>query len=247
MTEDNSQSILLEWETLLKESLQRRNYNATKILLNVSKHIMQNNNNISTNSSTADDWSNNNDERDNNGVINQIENSEKGSCHTIEKLSYYTVLAVQTHDVRFMKLFFSHGFTIALPHDINCHCFLCANDQLGQSKKRIETLQALSNPIWIGLTSEDPFFTSFKISKLLRKFRSFQDSYENVFKTILKQNKGFCCSLLDQIENETEVQCLMKWKCKHFKPFSQVKNFDFIRLSIKYKQKEVRNIFLCFL
>lgn len=154
--------------------------------------------------------------------------------------SYYTVLAVKTNDARFIKLFRMYNFTIDFPHEMNCKCLLCETDQIGQSKKRVNTLQALSSPLWIALTSEDPFLTSFKISKKCRKFRAFQDCYENVYDNIIKQNREFCCSLLDHIENENEVQCLMKRNHESFNPFTNVKHLDFIRLGIKYHQKEVR-------
>ena len=86
-------------------------------------------------------------------------------------ISYLTVLAVQTNNIKFIRLMLSHGFDIQWPHLLDCRCWLCESDKLGQAKGRIETIQALSNPLWISLTCKDPFLTSFRITKICRQFR----------------------------------------------------------------------------
>ena len=86
-------------------------------------------------------------------------------------MSYLTVLAVQTDNIKFIRLMLSHGFDIQWPHLLECRCWLCESDKLGQAKSRIETMKALSNPLWISLTCKDPFLTSFRITKTCRQFR----------------------------------------------------------------------------
>lgn len=230
---DGKGSIVLEWQALLKESIQRKSFKAAKTLMTISKYFLTPNSEHSDNLNTFHKHSFERRERNNN-----FSGRDKKPDSSLET-SYYTALAVQTKDIRFMKLFYSYQYRIEFPHETDCPCLLCEVDPLGQSKKRIVMLQALSNPIWIGLTSSDPFLMSFKISKRCRLFSSFHDCYEKVYQEIVKTNKDFCCSLLDHIENETEVQCLMNWKHKKFNPFSRVSGLDFIRLGIKYGLKEV--------
>lgn len=245
-----------EWNTLLKQALQVRSYGAIQRLLTLSKYFIDINSTsatttiTTTTTTTATTTRSNGDCRQKSYHVKIC--AELSSDHIAHNKSmiytsvdenmvksYYTVLAVNSDDARIMSLFHKYNYSIEYPHELNCKCPPCRNDQLGQSKKRINTMQALSHPIWIGLTSNDPFLTSFKISKKCRKYRAFQDCYENVYNNIIKQNKDFCCALLDHIENEAEVQCLMQWNHEKFNPFSNVKDLDFVRLGIRYNQKEV--------
>lgn len=235
-------SMVLEWHSLLKEALQRKCYNATEKLLSVSSFLINTTPKDSChvklrahNQEVSIENNNNNKRKASNLSLSRDERNSLSSSRDDE----YAALAVKTNDARFIKLFHAYNYTIDPPHEMDCKCLSCKSDQLGQSKKRISTLQVLSNPIWIGLTSSDPFLTSFQITKKCRIFSSFQDCYEEVYRKIIKQNKDFCCALLDHVKNETEVQCLMKRNHEKFYPFGNVKDLDFIRLGIQYKQKEV--------
>jgi len=75
--------------------------------------------------------------------------------------------------------------------------------------------------------------------KECRRYRSQQDCYEKEYDAITKQNVRFCTGLLDQVRNENEVRCLMRWDEVSFEPFKNVKNLAFIRLGFKYDIKEV--------
>lgn len=136
-----------------------------------------------------------------------------------------------------LKLFLSNGFGISEPHDFGCVCSVCSVDRLGQSKRRIEHLKALSNPVWIGLTSTDPFLTAFKIYKKCKTLGRQEDCFEKTYHQLKDDCQRFCCELLDQLESENEVICLMKYDEIRVKENGHL---SFIKLAIEYEQKEVR-------
>ncbi|XP_057296724.1 short transient receptor potential channel 4-like isoform X2 [Hydractinia symbiolongicarpus] len=125
---------------------------------------------------------------------------------------------------------------ITEPHDFGCLCSVCSVDRLGQSKRRIEHLKALSNPVWIGLTSTDPFLTAFKIYKKCKTLGRQEDCFEKTYHQLKDDCQRFCCQLLDQLESENEVICLMKYDEIRVKENGHL---SFIKLAIEYEQKEV--------
>lgn len=136
----------LEFEALLVEAVQRNSRAGVELLLEYEDKLQN----------------------------NQLSIKDEGKKFRREKDSAALILAARNGNNQLMKLFIDKQYTIAPPHLIDCQCLKCQSNKLGQSKKRMETLQALSDPIWISLTSEDPFLTAFKLSKMSRKF-SFQD------------------------------------------------------------------------
>ena len=245
------ESIQTSWSSLLTEALYRKHYLATKALLRLSDTIYETED-ISASSTTDNNNMHNshfcdNATQDNDGTSEKVTKTENESLSFSTKkvlketrFSYFTVLAVQTNNVKLVRLLLTHQFGIEWPHLLDCHCWLCENDKFGQAKRRIETLQALSNPLWLNMNCDDPFLTSFKIMKKCRRFRSQQDCYEKEYDLITKQNLRFCTGLLDQVRDENEVRCLMRWNDVMFEPFKNVKSLAFIRLGFKYDIKEVR-------
>ena len=114
------------------------------------------------------------------------------------------ILAAQKGNYELIKLFLSRGFRIDAPHEILCGCYTCKHDPLGSTKARIMTYSAISNPMWIALTSEDPFLTAFSLSREITLLQNFEDSYENAFAAMKAQVQTFCLELLDCVESGAE-------------------------------------------
>ena len=114
------------------------------------------------------------------------------------------ILAAQKGNYELIKLFLSRGFRIDAPHDILCGCCTCKHDPLDNTKARIMTYSAISNPMWIALTSEDPFLTAFSLSREITLLQNFEDSYENAFAAMKAQVQTFCLELLDCVESGAE-------------------------------------------
>ena len=58
---------------------------------------------------------------------------------------------------------------------------------------------ALSNPIWIALTSEDPFLTLFKLQHMMKKYSAEDDSFEHDFEEMSSKCVTLCEHLLNQV------------------------------------------------
>ena len=114
------------------------------------------------------------------------------------------ILAAQKGNYELIKLFLSRGFRVDAPHDILCGCCTCKHDPLCSTKARIMTYSAISNPMWIALTSDDPFLTAFSLSRELTLLQNFEDSYENAFAAMKAQVQTFCMELLDCVESGAE-------------------------------------------
>ena len=167
----------LEFESLMLEAVQR-NCRAGLIHLLEYEERLQSNELVPT--------------MNNNNNNNDFFGREKDSSHAL-------ILAARNGNYQLMKLFIDKHYSIAPPHRLDCNCLKCQDNKLGQSKKRLEALQALSNPLWISLTSEDPFLTAFKLCKQSRKFSEQDDCFENDYQQLARSNQQFCLDLLDEI------------------------------------------------
>ena len=66
--------------------------------------------------------------------------------------------ALKSQDVSSVKIFRRYHYILEEPHKASCSCCNCTRDKLVQTRLRILTLKALCNPVWLSLTSDDPFF-----------------------------------------------------------------------------------------
>ena len=114
------------------------------------------------------------------------------------------ILAAQKGNCEMIKIFLSHGFRIEQPHDFFCGCWECKQDPLGSTKTRMTVYLALCNPIWISLSSKDPFLTAFGLNRELSRLQNFESSYENAISAMKEIVQNFCTDLLDCVENTTE-------------------------------------------
>lgn len=203
-----------EFELMLIEAVRKNSYQGVKLLLEHELKLEESQSSITNGSSN----------------ISKCKNSTS------------VMLAAKNGNLNLLKLFIKFNYTIPPPHYTDCQCMKCMRDKLRQSKHRIETMKALSNPYWISLTSDDPFLTAFKLRNLCRKFGMEDDSCENQYVGIARQNVDFCLELLDEIETENECACLMKHK--KYKDESD-EDVAFINMAIQYKQKEVSMYLFC--
>ena len=223
MTITNNSLDTIEVEELLTDAVRRDDYYATKLLLEFIDKFK-------------------NEDEDSNVIVNVTVQSE-----TKTKESVALELAARNGNYHIIKLFIARNYTIGNPHGLDCKCISCHTNRLGQSLRRIEILKAISNPIWIGLTSDNPFLTSFKLYQVSKKFGEQEDCFESKYNALLEGDQIFCSQLLDQIESEEEVRCIMKCGSNvELDLESNCWDLSFIRLAIKYNQKEVSRFFLSF-
>ena len=205
----------LEYEVLLRESIEKNCYAAVKLLLDFNEKYES----VSQNSDFYSSY---------------IANADK-----YKRVSKGLLIAAQRGNHQFIKLFLGRNYMIDDPHGLECQCNLCTNDRLGQSRRRIETLKAITNPVYIALTSEDPFLTTFKLCKLCFRYANQEDSFENIYHELANVCQQFCFQLLDTINGDEEVRCIMS----HGNSINTEGEWDlaFVKEAIKYEQKEVRS------
>ena len=203
-----------EFETMLLEAVRKNSYQGVKLLLEHELKLEDSAQSSALNGSAT----------------------SSSASYSKGKNTSSVILAAKNGNLNLLKLFLKYNYTIPPPHYTDCQCHKCTADKLRQSKHRIETMKALSNPYWISLTSDDPFLTAFKLRNLSEKFGAEDDSCENQYVSIAKQNVEFCLELLDEIETEAECICLMKHK-----KYKEERGEDvaFINMAIEYEQKEV--------
>ena len=169
-------------------------------------------------------------------------------CSARKKTPYVraVLLAAQRGNYELIKVFLSHGCSIELPHDVLCRCWMCKEDPLGSTKTRIAAYSALCNPIWISLTSKDPFITAFNLNQELTRLQRFEDSYENILSTMKVQVQTFCTDLLDCVETTTEQYNVINMvddnDCNHERVEKRREwSLKFIKCAFRYKLKKVNN------
>ena len=97
-----------------------------------------------------------------------------------QKHTHPLVTAVERNNADILKLFKKYSYSISEPHVTGCECDDCVDDKLGQQYNRLSTLKALSSPLWIALTSDDPFLTSFKLHRVIHNFMRWAELYEKI-------------------------------------------------------------------
>ena len=158
------------------------------------------------------------------------------------------ILAAQGSRLLLTKMFLARGFKILPPHDIMCECQKCQADPLAQSKLRIDVYKAICNPVWISLTSIDPFITVFQLCHELERLNKIEDAYENEYASMCTQCQDYCTDLLDCVNTTEEQHSLMNMKDSTYTDGQRRKStLGLLKKAIHYKQKRVslsRNSFL---
>ena len=75
----------------------------------------------------------------------------------------------------------------------------------------MSALQALCNPVWVCVTSTDPFATIFKLHTIEEEFERVSGSFSVEFENLQRQNEEFCIALLDEVKTEAEGEALMRY------------------------------------
>ena len=155
------------------------------------------------------------------------------------------ILAAQRSNPALIHIFLSHGFRIEQPHDILCRCWVCKNNMLGNTKACITTYSALCDPVWISLSSKDPFATSFSLTRELARLEKLEDSYENVFSVLRVQVQTYCMDLLDCIETSAEQYKIINMvESDHYDENDVINgkwSLRLLKLAFQYKLKKVGN------
>ncbi|XP_065674489.1 short transient receptor potential channel 4 isoform X1 [Hydra vulgaris] len=142
--------------------------------------------------------------------------------------------AAQTGNLQLIELFTECGYTIADGHDVDCECEICTNDCISQSKERIKRLRAQINPVWIFKTSTNPLVTGLNLWKTTKQLAVTDDSFEKDYTELATIMKHFCLDLLDEVNNKSEVNCIMN--CGKTKDLSKL---SFINMAIEMDHKEI--------
>eukprot|EP00795_Rhopilema_esculentum_P002161 gene2161-17751_t len=153
------------------------------------------------------------------------------------------ILAAKMGNYALIKVFLSRGFTISRPHDVACKCWLCKDDALERTKSRMAIYSALSNPVWLSITSTDPFTTAFTMSHALGRLERIEDSYESVFTKLNAQVQTYCMDLLDCVETSQEQFSLInmtEYDVHSEKDvFKRKWSLKLIKLAVKFKLKKI--------
>eukprot|EP00794_Sanderia_malayensis_P006144 gene6144-6850_t len=167
------------------------------------------------------------------------------------------LLAAQLGLADFIKLFLSRGYHINSPHETPCKCQQCEINLLGQTKQRIRIFKAIANPVWICVTCDNPFVSSFRLCRELEKFKRIEDSYEKEYEEMKLRVESFNLDLLDEVNTSEEQYILLnmiddpKTDCtssntRVIDPRMDCTPSDktatslkLLKLAIKYKQKKI--------
>ena len=123
------------------------------------------------------------------------------------------ILAVEKKNFKIIKLFHDYQYTIPDCHLTECNCRLCRSDTLGRTLSRLLTLKTLSDPVWLYLSSTDPFLSLFKISEASRNLTFYNDSFHKSYDEIQVENEKLCLNLMNEIRTQEEGSILGPGVC----------------------------------
>ena len=150
------------------------------------------------------------------------------------------VVAAHLGNYDVLKLFLSRGFRLEKPHDVLCKCETCQEDEFKQSQKRLDIYRAHSDPMWLSMTSSDPFLTAFKLSKELKIQARNEDEFEKDYLALSYQCRRFAMNLLDECKTASEQRILLNYPVEDPKVEDFVEdNLGMVNCAISYRQKEV--------
>ena len=157
-----------------------------------------------------------------------------------EKCPDALVFAAENEFNEFLRLFHKYEYTIPIPHVTNCDCDTCQGDKFGAAVNCMTLLAALSNPVWIALTSQDPFVTSFRMCQLSRQYKDEDDSFEGFYDNISEKNIRLSLRLLDEVKSGKEGARIMGHKQVTLKKDEEKDvALNFVNLAVEYDQREV--------
>ena len=150
------------------------------------------------------------------------------------------IVSAQHGNFDMINLFLSKGFKLEREHDVTCKCEDCLADVFVTSQRRIEVYRAIANPMWISITSNDPFLTAFKLSESLKSLARKEDEYVKEYDHLSIQCSQFAMALLDECRTSKEQRIVLSY------PGDEAGEDDYmedslglVNSAISYGQKEV--------
>ncbi|XP_077534802.1 short transient receptor potential channel 3-like isoform X1 [Haemaphysalis longicornis] len=138
-------------------------------------------------------------------------------------------------DLEITKMLLDRGHTIQKPHEPGCLCAESCREQaarhgerLSQSQLRRNAFRALSSPVHILLTSDDPVLTAFTLSRELRALADSVPEYQKEYEELAEQCSMFAAAVLGACKNTEEVETVLSQN----EGFPTKRHFRFPRLSL---------------
>ncbi|XP_065296066.1 short transient receptor potential channel 3-like [Dermacentor albipictus] len=138
-------------------------------------------------------------------------------------------------DLEITKMLLDRGHTIQKPHEPGCRCAESCREQaarhgerLSQSQLRRNAFRALSSPVHILLTSDDPVLSAFTLSRELRELAQSVPEFQNEYEEMAEQCSRFAAAILGACKNTEEVETVLSQP----EGFPTNRPFRFPRLSL---------------
>ncbi|KYN39104.1 Short transient receptor potential channel 5 [Trachymyrmex septentrionalis] len=127
------------------------------------------------------------------------------------------------------------------PHPPSCNCDeVCKPERekvdiVTLEKMRLFIYSAISNPIYLCQTEEDPILKAFQLSAELSKEASFDKEFYPDYKALSNEVSQFATELIDCARTAEEVRCILK----QITGFGRTSSFEYPRLllALDYEQK----------
>ncbi|CAN7940299.1 unnamed protein product, partial [Ixodes hexagonus] len=138
-------------------------------------------------------------------------------------------------DLEITKMLLDRGHSIQKPHEPGCLCAESCREQsqkhgerLSQSQLRRNAFRALSSPVYILLTSDDPVLTAFMLSRDLQRLADSTPEFQNEYREMSAQCSQFAAAIMGACKSSEEVETLLS----QTGGFPTTRPFRFPRLSL---------------
>ncbi|XP_001637374.2 short transient receptor potential channel 4 isoform X2 [Nematostella vectensis] len=149
------------------------------------------------------------------------------------------VVAAQLGNYEVLNMLVSKGFQLVKPHNVLCRCEECQADNFRESQRRLDIYRGLANPVFISMTSNDPFLTAFELSSELEVIARREDEYEKDYLQLSQQCSQFTIGLLDECRTSREQRCILNYPGENGSVEDYAENsLGLVNSAISYNQKE---------
>ncbi|XP_022252620.1 transient-receptor-potential-like protein [Limulus polyphemus] len=152
-------------------------------------------------------------------------------------------LAIQKGDFAIVSLLLERGHRIERPHIPSCLCNVCKeslrNPSYDLAAWRMSCYRAISSPIYVALTSDDPILATFLLHDELQLCISMDEQYREEYVIMCEDLRQFAVDLISMCESQLEVKLVLSQE------FSDTRNihtvYPTLYLALELSQKEVRD------
>lgn len=176
----------------------------------------------------------------------QLLSSENaGFCNSPEELIKPTnfppmIVSAQHGNFEMINLFLAKGFKLEREHSVTCKCEDCLMDMFVTSQRRLEIYRAIANPMWISVTSNDPFLTAFELSDSLKSLARKEDEYVKEYEHLSVQCSQYAMALLDECRTSKEQRIVLSYPGDNANESDYMEDsLGLVNSAISYGQKEV--------